>query len=163
MSRKKTELNTKQILHRVGMIIGTDENVRIAEALGVAAQVCTNWKTRNTIPWVELFEFSQRVDISLDWLITGREKSGAFGANWPEHVKVACEELGELLLSGDASIRESTIAGMNIIKAMREMKERGTASMVKSRKRKQPPNNPTSHKQTKGDGNKSVGNSLPTS
>jgi hypothetical protein len=162
MSRKKTELNTKQILRRVGMIIGSDENARIAEALGVAAQVCTNWKTRNTIPWAELFEFCQRVDISLDWLITGREKSGAFGATWPEHVKVACEELSELLLSGDASIRESTIAGMNIIKAMKEMKERGMASKVKLKKKKRPPNNPTSHKQTKGDDHNSVDTSFPT-
>jgi hypothetical protein len=162
MSRKKIELNTKQILRRVGMIIGSDENARIAEALGVAAQVCTNWKTRNTIPWAELFEFCQRVDVSLDWLITGREKSGAFGATWPEHVKAACEELGELLLSGDASIRESTIAGMNIIKAMREMKERGMGSKVNLKKKKRPPNNPTSHKQAKGDGHNSVGTSVPT-
>jgi len=116
MSRKKIDLNTKQILRRVGIILGTDENARIAEALGVAPQVCTNWKTRNTIPWPELHAFSHRSGVSLDWLITGREKPGVFGSTWPDGIKQTCQDLAELLMDSNASLKEAALANLELLK-----------------------------------------------
>lgn len=74
MSRLVHTLNSKNILKRVGIVLGSNKNKDIADALGVDSQVCTNWKTRNTIPWVELFNFSKERSVSMDWLLTGKEK-----------------------------------------------------------------------------------------
>ena len=74
MSSFDHKLNTKSILKRVGVVLGSDKNKDIADGLGVDSQVCTNWKTRNTIPWVQLFNFSTEKCVSMDWLLTGKEK-----------------------------------------------------------------------------------------
>ena len=73
MSRFKINLNITEILQRVGQSIGSDKNTDIADALNVNPQVCTNWKTRGTIPWPELFQFSQDKAVSLEWLLTGKK------------------------------------------------------------------------------------------
>jgi hypothetical protein len=66
MQVKKLTLNTKDIIGRVGKVLGTTRNRTISNELGVNPQVCTKWKTRNKIPWVELFRFSQNHETSLD-------------------------------------------------------------------------------------------------
>ena len=73
MSRTIHNLSVEKILYRVGETIGTQKKKLIAEALGATSQGYKNWRDRNTIPWVELFEFSQKFNISLNWLLTGIE------------------------------------------------------------------------------------------
>jgi hypothetical protein len=124
MSIKKLTLNTKEILGRVGTTIGNTENIRIAERLGVKPQVCTNWKTRNSIPWAELFSFSQETSVSLDWLLTGREKPNAFGSNWPDHVKRACRDLSRILTSENEALQQAILANLAVFKLTLEQEER---------------------------------------
>lgn len=65
------KLDVREILKRVGNIIGSQKNFDIASALGVDQNVCSNWKRRQTIPWSELYAFAQKSKITMDWLLTG--------------------------------------------------------------------------------------------
>lgn len=73
MSRNKNNLNINEILIRVGKEIGSQKNVEIAKELGVNAQACSNWKSRGSIPWTELFLFSEKNGVSLNYLLTGKD------------------------------------------------------------------------------------------
>jgi len=79
MSTKNNNLKSSEIIGRVGKSIGSDENQLIAKALGVKPQVCTNWKTRNTIPWKQLLIFSEKTKTSFNWLLTGKESEKDMG------------------------------------------------------------------------------------
>jgi hypothetical protein len=57
MSSKNINLNTRELLERVGKLINNSLNEAIAKALNVDPQVCSNWKARNSIPWSELLTF----------------------------------------------------------------------------------------------------------
>ena len=72
MSIKIHNLIVSEILERVSGVIGEKSNKAIAEAMHTKPQAVTNWKTRNTIPWAELFEFSKEKDVLFDWLLTGK-------------------------------------------------------------------------------------------
>lgn len=73
MSRKINKIKIAGILGRVGETIGSSKNIDIAKTLKVSPAVCSNWKDRGAIPWVELFKFSLDRNISFDWLLTGKE------------------------------------------------------------------------------------------
>lgn len=49
-------------------------NIKVAEALGVNPQAVSNWRNRSTIPWSALFKFAMDNNLSLDWLIAGKER-----------------------------------------------------------------------------------------
>jgi hypothetical protein len=60
-------------------LTGVKKSQKIATALDVNPPTCSNWKTRNTIPWVELFYFSTKKGISLDYLLTGKHPAEEVG------------------------------------------------------------------------------------
>lgn len=64
-------LNIKDIIGRIEGVIQSTRNIDLAREMGVATGVSSNWKTRNTIPFPELFEFAQKHKISMDWLLSG--------------------------------------------------------------------------------------------
>lgn len=67
-------METREILFRVGSIIGSQTNYRIAEALGVPPQATSTWKSRNSIPWEHLYSFCKREKVSFRWLISGEDE-----------------------------------------------------------------------------------------
>jgi len=67
-------MEAREILVRIGTIIGSQANYRIAEALGVPPQATSTWKSRNSIPWEHLYDFCRREKVSLRWLISGEEE-----------------------------------------------------------------------------------------
>lgn len=73
MSSKIHNLNIIEILERISDIIKSTKNKDIAQALGVSDKTCSNWKDRNAIPWVDLFNFAKNKKISFIWLLTGKE------------------------------------------------------------------------------------------
>jgi len=75
MSTEIHSLKINQILERVGRVIGDHKNESIAKALGVAPTTASNWKTRNTIPWEELWQFCNEQHMSLEWILTGSQLS----------------------------------------------------------------------------------------
>jgi hypothetical protein len=78
MSTELHPLTIKEILKRVGEVIGDHKTEEIAKALGVSPTTASNWKTRNTIPWDELWRFCNEHHIPLARILTGNElqKSG---------------------------------------------------------------------------------------
>lgn len=97
-------LNTREILKRVGDIIGSQENKKIAEALKTKPTTCSNWKTRNAIPWEKLFAFVEKRTLSFYWLLTGKETdaSACSAPNDTEELKSkylqCCENLNTALM-----------------------------------------------------------------
>jgi len=79
MSSEIHGLKINEILYRVAKVINSDKNVDIANALDVAASRCSNWKSskRQTIPWIELFNFCRKNAVSFDWLLTGKTMGAA--------------------------------------------------------------------------------------
>ena len=75
MSRKIHMPKIDGVLERVGKAIGENKDSAIAAALEVSPQTLANWKSRGTVPWVELFSFAQKHDTSLDYLLTGESKN----------------------------------------------------------------------------------------
>jgi uncharacterized protein YjcR len=72
MSTEIHYLKITEILKRVGDVIGEHKNEAIAKALGVSPTTASNWKTRNTIPWMELWEFSCKRGIDFSALVSGK-------------------------------------------------------------------------------------------
>ena len=46
-------------------------NAHIARAFGISPTRCNNWKTRNAIPYEELWKFCAKYNCSMRWLMTG--------------------------------------------------------------------------------------------
>jgi len=68
-------LNMMEVLNRVSEVIGLTANKDIATELNVEPNVCSNWKTRNTVPWENLFRFCIKRSVSMNWLLTGKERT----------------------------------------------------------------------------------------
>lgn len=91
------------VLDRIGVYLKTKSDAEIGRALGKnenPSQYVNNWRRRGTIPWEELFNFSQREGVSFDWLLTG-EKENDFMCKWDEKSREACRKLKEIIDSDD--------------------------------------------------------------
>lgn len=66
-------MNIEKILNRVGEIINSNKNQDIASALGVPANVCSQWKRadRQTIPFDKIVDFGIKKNISINYLLIG--------------------------------------------------------------------------------------------
>lgn len=113
MSTINHKLNTKDILARVGAVIGIKKNKAIAAELGVKPSVCSNWKTRNAIPWNELLNFSISHSVSLIKLLTGQKQnpnipSNGYTAREIQHMEdsaAANKKLNEYLVNENKQIK----------------------------------------------------------
>lgn len=79
MSSEKFELKTSDILVRVGSVLKSHRGEAIGEALGAAPSTISNWRSRNTVPWSELFNFSKERGVDFVWLLTGCESNQSWG------------------------------------------------------------------------------------
>jgi len=73
MSSENAKLEIADILERVGEIIGNRRNEAIAEAFDAAPSTTSNWRTRGTIPWAELYAFARKKGVNFLWLLEGTE------------------------------------------------------------------------------------------
>ncbi len=113
------------ILKRVGTVIKLTTNKDIAAALGVPPATCSGWKKRNAIPWGPLFQFAVHHDISFDWLLTGRDRHGdGFGCTWDDETRKACEDVAEILRSGNKAARAALLSNLEAFKEMVRLDER---------------------------------------
>jgi len=101
MSRKNSQIDVKKILSRIGEVVGSKKHEEISRALGVKPQTAANWKTRNAIPWIELYQFALNKDVSIDWILTGRKfgeehKDTEKEKFWNEKERYFFEEIKEL-------------------------------------------------------------------
>jgi len=75
MSREKiNKINIEEILDRCKKWSGIASDQQMAEILGTSKQSYANWKTRGAVPWPKLYFFATKNNLSLDWLINGKEE-----------------------------------------------------------------------------------------
>ncbi len=117
-------LNTKEILKRIGVVINSNKNKDIALSLESEPTTCSNWKTRNAIPWEELFTFSQKHKISLDFLLTGKQQNN-FMSGWNEQAIKLCNELKEILDNGGEEEKTAVLSAIGQAKKIKELKNSG--------------------------------------
>jgi phage repressor protein C with HTH and peptisase S24 domain len=77
MSRKIHTISIINIFNRIREKTGANSEQRMADLFGVPKQTYCNWKTRNAVPWVELYNFSIKNNISMDWILFGKHQNQA--------------------------------------------------------------------------------------
>ncbi|MCM5705224.1 LexA family transcriptional regulator [Larsenimonas salina] len=65
------------IMERMKAITGLNSDYKLAQRFGKSTSAIHNWRKRGTIPVDECIELSVEYDVSLDWLILGRDRSDA--------------------------------------------------------------------------------------
>lgn len=62
----------RQVLDRLKALEGLRSDVELAEPLATNRRNIAAWKERGTLPWDRLYDYCQRRQISLEWLLNGR-------------------------------------------------------------------------------------------
>ena len=68
------------VLERMRRIYEFSSNRELAAYFSISDTTISNWKTRNSVPLEFLLRASNEKDVSLDWLIYGKEKTQALKA-----------------------------------------------------------------------------------
>lgn len=122
-------MKIQDILQRVGEIIGSDKNIAIAKALQVAPQTSSTWKTRQTIPWKELYVFCNKRGVSMEWLLTGEGQPWADatapqpGAEERDERILAVQRLLDLL-EAEPEYAEAATAAISLIRRIKDLEHR---------------------------------------
>jgi hypothetical protein len=64
----------KDILERIKSELILKNDREVADIMGVKTQNVTNWKIRNTIPFLEIISLCLEKDINLIYILTGKKK-----------------------------------------------------------------------------------------
>lgn len=70
MEQPKSEIRT--IVDRLKKVLGVSRDDEVAKALGMSPQSLNGYKDRKKIPFVQIVEFCQKEDVSLDHVILGK-------------------------------------------------------------------------------------------
>ena len=73
-------LDVRLIIERMKEVLGKENDKALSEELGVARTTFSNWKNRNNMPIDMILTFAQNYNLSLDWLIYGKDKTQALKA-----------------------------------------------------------------------------------
>ena len=65
--------DSTSIINRLLEVFDVNNDVDLAGKLGVARGTVSSWRTRGQVPWRQCLEAAISKDVSLDWLITGRD------------------------------------------------------------------------------------------
>jgi len=65
----------RQVMDRLKSLEGLRSDVELAEPLATNRRNIAAWKERGTLPWDRLYDYCQRRQISLEWLLNGRGAS----------------------------------------------------------------------------------------
>ena len=68
-------LDVRLIIERMKEVLGKENDKALSEELGVARTTFSNWKNRNNMPIDMILTFAQNYNLSLDWLIYGKENA----------------------------------------------------------------------------------------
>lgn len=61
----------RTILNRLKELEGVRHDTDLATPLGVSKEIVSQWKTRETIPWDRLIQYTRMEQVSFEWLING--------------------------------------------------------------------------------------------
>ncbi|MCK3655779.1 hypothetical protein A4G19_08420 [Pasteurellaceae bacterium Macca] len=62
------------IIEQIKNLEGIKSDKDLAQICGVPTSTLSNWKNRNAFPLSVILNFSEKHNVSLDWLITGQDK-----------------------------------------------------------------------------------------
>jgi hypothetical protein len=65
----------RKVLDRLKSLEGLRSDVELAEPLATNRRNIAAWKERGTLPWDRLYDYCQRQQVSLEWLLNGRGAS----------------------------------------------------------------------------------------
>lgn len=74
------KFSVRLIIERMKEVLGKENDKALIEELGVAQTTFSNWKNRNNMPIDMILTFAQNHNLSLDWLIYGKDKTQALKA-----------------------------------------------------------------------------------
>lgn len=72
MAEGKRSDQLRQVLDRLKTLEGVRNDVDLAGPLATNRRNVSAWKERGALPWDRLYDYCQRKQISLEWLINGR-------------------------------------------------------------------------------------------
>lgn len=85
----------------------------------------TKWKKKKTKPSLEiLFRIAGEFNCSFDWLLTGKERGGDFTCGWSREAIDACNDIREILESGDTVTRTAMKSNLTLFKESVRRKNR---------------------------------------
>ena len=89
------------IFTRVTDVIGEQTDAAIAKCLGVTPQAIANARKRGTMPYEKLIVFAQSNNLSLDYLLLGKELNDTKNSIDPDLLAEIFHEIGMKTLSDD--------------------------------------------------------------
>ncbi|MEE3622164.1 helix-turn-helix domain-containing protein, partial [Avibacterium paragallinarum] len=67
--------DSKAIIERMKLICGVTGDKELAPLIGTYPSTLSGWRNRNALPAKEIFAFANQHNISLDWLVYGKQET----------------------------------------------------------------------------------------
>ena len=86
------EIKGKDIVFRIDSVLKKRNLKRkaVADAVGISLQPFTSWANRGSIPGADIaYHIAEYLDVSVDWLLTGIEKTQDSNLPQPEIIELA--------------------------------------------------------------------------
>ena len=86
------EIKGKDIVFRIDSVLKKRNLKRkaVADAVGISLQPFTSWANRGSIPGADIaYHIAEYLDVSVDWLLTGIEKTQDSNLPPPEIIELA--------------------------------------------------------------------------
>lgn len=123
-------VNINDALNRIKSHCGYKSDAALARALKATPQNVANWRVRNTVPWEELFAFSTKMKVPLDWILTGEIHGNDDSmAGWDAEVQEACLSL-KRIYEGNPILKTALADDLKVFDMVTEM-EKENASVKK--------------------------------
>ncbi|ALG66776.1 helix-turn-helix transcriptional regulator [Beggiatoa leptomitoformis] len=108
--------DTTEVLERLYQLHNVKNDAELARKLNIGTSTISNWRTRDTVPYKICVEISKRDNVSLDWLLTGKELTNV---NKPK-----TQAIIEMIENLDDSQKQKVYAVIEDEKRFAEMKKR---------------------------------------
>ncbi len=75
------KMNILDIIKRIKYLKGFDNELQVAEALGISSTSLSNYKKRSAIPYGPIITFCIRENINVKWIFTGMKENSSKKSN----------------------------------------------------------------------------------
>ncbi|HHF7319050.1 helix-turn-helix domain-containing protein [Haemophilus influenzae] len=79
--KKLIDLNSYEIIERMKKICNVHTDKELADFVGVQSAAINKWRTRNSVSFEALFCISENFNVTIDWLLHGKEKSSELASD----------------------------------------------------------------------------------
>jgi hypothetical protein len=89
-----------------------------ARSIGISDQLIRTYM-KGSIPGGDiLVAMAREAKRSVEWLVTGNDRDDSFGCSWDEETRAACEDVAEILRSGNKAARAALLSNLEAFKEM---------------------------------------------